>query len=61
MFKSGLYKCYQLAVKNVFDVDDPKTWKSVCLSCNKSREIWPVFISFYVCCTISIKTAAVIG
>ena len=34
-FKSGLYKYYQLAVKNVFDVDDPRTWKSICLSCNK--------------------------
>ena len=24
-FKSGLYKYYQLAVKNVFDVEDPRT------------------------------------
>ena len=38
-FKSGLYKYYQLAVKNVFDVDDPRTWKSVCLSCNKCRNL----------------------
>ena len=38
-FKSGLYKYYQLAVKNVFDVDDPRTWKSICLSCNKCRNL----------------------
>ena len=38
-FKSGLFKYYQLAVKNVFDVDDPRTWKSICLSCNKCRNL----------------------
>ena len=38
-FKSGLYKYYQLAVKNVFDVDDPRTWKSIFLSCNKCRDL----------------------
>ena len=38
-FKSGLYKYYQLAVKNVFDVEDPRTWKSICLSSNKCRNL----------------------
>ena len=33
---TGLYKYYQLAFKNVFEVDDPRTWKSVCLSCKVS-------------------------
>ena len=33
-FKSGLYKYYPRAVNNVFNVDDPRTWKSICLSCN---------------------------
>ena len=38
-FKFGLYKYYQLAVKNVFDIDDQRTWRSVCLSCNKCRNL----------------------
>ena len=38
-FKSGLFKSYKLAVEEVFDVDDPRTWKSICLSCNKSRNL----------------------
>ena len=57
-FKSGLYKYYQLAVKNVFDVDDPRTWKSICLSNLTSVVICPVksrvVISFIVCCIVFI-------
>ena len=32
--KSGPQK-YQLAVKNKFDADNPRMWKSIFLSCNK--------------------------
>ena len=32
-FKNGLCKYYKSALKDVFDVDNPKTWKSICLSC----------------------------
>ena len=38
-FKNGLCKYYKSALKDVFDVDNPKTWKSICLSCNKSRNL----------------------
>ena len=38
-FKYGLFNYYKLAVKNVYDVDDPRTWKSICLSCNKCRNM----------------------
>ena len=38
-FKNRLSKYYKLALEDVFDVDDPRTWKSICLSCNKSRNL----------------------
>ena len=38
-FKNGLFKHYKSALKVVFDVDNPKTWKFICLSCNKSRNL----------------------
>ena len=38
-FKNGLCKYYKSALKDVFDVDNPKTWKSICLSCNKSHNL----------------------
>ena len=34
--KNGLFKYYKSALKDVFDVDNPRTWKSICLSCNGS-------------------------
>ena len=65
-FKNGLSKYYKLALEDVFDVDDPRTWKSICLSCNKSRNICPVkyrvVIRFVLLYSISIvHGAAVIG
>ena len=38
-YKNSLFKYYKSAVKNIFDVDDPRTWKSICLLCNKSRNL----------------------
>ena len=35
-FKTELFKYYKLAARNVFDFDNPRTWKSICLNCNKS-------------------------
>ena len=37
--KYGLFKYYKLAVKNVYDVEDPRTWKSICLSCNMCHNL----------------------
>ena len=34
-FKYRIYQHYKLAPETVYDVDDPRTWKSICLSCNK--------------------------
>ena len=34
-FKSGLYKYYVSALK-MYDVENPRIWKSICLSCNMS-------------------------
>jgi hypothetical protein len=38
-FKSGLLKYYKSALRNVYDAEDPRTWKSICLSCNTSRNL----------------------
>ena len=37
-FKSELYKYYKSAL-NVYDAENSRTWKSICLSCNKSRSL----------------------
>ena len=41
----ALFNYYKLAVKNIYDVHDPRTWKSICLSCNKCRNL-----SCYISC-----------
>ena len=38
-FKNGLYNYYKLALTNIYNADDPRTWKSVCLTCNNSRNL----------------------
>ena len=38
-FKCGLARYYRLALSNVYDVNDPRTWKSIRLSCNMSRTL----------------------
>ena len=38
-FKSGLLTYYKLASKTVYDSEDPRTWKSICLCCNTSRNL----------------------
>ena len=38
-FKNGLIEYYKLALRNVYDVNDPRTWKSICLSCNMSSNL----------------------
>jgi hypothetical protein len=36
---SKVYQVLQVSAGRLFDVDDPRTWKSICLSCNKSRNL----------------------
>ena len=43
-FKYRIYQYYKLALETAYDVDGPRTWKSICLSCNMSR---------YLSCEIS--------
>ena len=38
-FKSGLLAYYKLVSKTVYDAVDPRTWKSICLCCNTSRNL----------------------
>ena len=38
-FKSRLYKYYESALK-IYNVENPRTWKSICLSCNMSRNLF---------------------
>ena len=37
-FKNGLYEYYKFALIN-YDAEDPRTWKSICLSCNMCRNL----------------------
>ena len=37
-FKNRLYNYYKSAL-DIYDVEDPRTWKSICLSCNMSRNL----------------------
>ena len=39
LFKSKLLQYYHNAVKNVYDINDARTWKSVCLKCNAPRKL----------------------
>ena len=39
LFKSKLLQYYHDAVKNVYDINDARTWKSVCLKCNAPRKL----------------------
>ena len=36
-FRSLLKEHYLTATQTIFDSDDPRTWKSVCLKCNSAR------------------------
>ena len=38
-FKSGLYKYYESALK-IYVVENPRTWKSICLSCDMSHNLF---------------------
>ena len=38
-FKSGLKSYYKHAPSSTFDVDDPRTWKSVCIKCKRARSL----------------------
>jgi hypothetical protein len=39
-FKNLLFKYYILALENTYDVEDPRTWKSVsCIKCYSARRL----------------------
>jgi hypothetical protein len=38
-FKSLLLDYYRTALNLVYDHDNPRTWKSICLKCNKARSL----------------------
>jgi hypothetical protein len=38
-FKKKLYSYYKTALHKCYDVDDPRTWKSVCIKCNQARDL----------------------
>ena len=37
VFKANLRKYYVTALSNCYDPEDSRTWKSVCVHCNKTR------------------------
>ena len=38
-FKSLLFKYYTAALNNNYNVNDSRTWKTVCLKCNQARDL----------------------
>ncbi len=38
-FKTGLKSYYKHALSSTFDLDDPRTWKSVCVKCKRGRSL----------------------
>ena len=38
-FKSKLKTYYEHALSNVYDCDDPRTWKSICVKCRRVRSL----------------------
>ena len=47
-FKNGLYENYKSALSN-YDAEDPRTWKSICLSCNMCRNLSCPILCFFSC------------
>jgi hypothetical protein len=39
LFKKSLLEYYHNALVSCYDVDDARTWKTVCLKCNTSRNL----------------------
>ena len=58
-FKSKLKTCYKHALSNVYDCDDPCTWKSICVKCRRTRSLDGVlsccqlYVMFVVCHVVS--------
>ncbi len=46
-FKTLLFNYYTLALEKTYDVEDPRTWKSVCIKCNSARSLTSLPIA---CC-----------
>ncbi len=46
-FKAGLKSYYKHALSSTFDLDDPRTWKSVCVKCKRGSSLSQA-ISFYL-------------
>ena len=46
-FKTLLFNYYTLALEETYDVEDPRTWKSVCIKCNSARSLTSLPIA---CC-----------
>ena len=38
-FRKMLYNYYETALDKCYDVDDPRTWKSVCIKCNQAGDL----------------------
>ena len=38
-FKSGLKTYYKYALSNIYNYDDPRTWKSVCVKCKRAMSL----------------------
>ncbi len=46
-FKTLLFNYYTLALEKTYVVEDPRTWKSVCIKCNSARSFTSLPIDYY--------------
>ena len=46
--KSLLSSYYKDALISRFDIEDPRTWKSVCLKCNAPRNLSELVLVYYI-------------
>ena len=64
-FKSLLSSYYKDALFSCFDIEDPRTWKSVCLKCNMpcnlSEPVTAIKSSDFILIVYSLMTFCVIG
>ena len=61
-FKSIMYKYYVDTLEHNYDPEDPRSWKTICPSCNVSHNVCPSSLFLIVTCSsCSLSGTTVIG
>ncbi len=64
-FKASLKSYYKHALSSIFDLDDPRTWKSVCIKCKRGRSLsqpgYQLLLAVLLLCLIFISCCLVMS